>query len=114
MNYKALKNYFATPRMTTDEFELSRIKCGFHYVIDSLYFDDGISKFPTWATGRVRMEQGLTKVGWNRFGECFVNGRRFDRFDLISPLRKEHFSEIFVICGMVGAAILIAILYFTR
>jgi len=114
MKYKELIHYFAQPRMNTWEFENSKLKCDFHYVINNVYFDDGISEYPSMVSGAVRMERGLTLVCWNRFGECFIKGRRFNEFDLISPLRKVNYSQIFVIAGGVGISVLVAILYITR
>ena len=114
MIYKDLILYFAQPRMSTWEFENSKLKCDLYYVINSVYFDDGISEYPSMVSGVVRMERGVTPVCWNRFGECFIKGRRFSEFDLISPLRKENYSRIFVIAGGIGLCVLIAFLYFTR
>jgi hypothetical protein len=109
-----LNNLFAKKRLTINEFEHSKIRCGFHFVFNSVYFDDAKSEYPSSVSGGVQMERGTTPVLWNKFGEAFIKGKRFDQFDLISPLIKENYSQIFVIAGLILSVLLITILYFLR
>ena len=78
------------PRFTTEEMESSKLKCGFHFEISSMYYDDLKKDLPSHAFGWVIPPVGKPiRAVWDRNGQCLVDQVRMLTYDLARPTQSE-------------------------
>ena len=115
MNIKKSIKEFFKPRLTTQEMEFSETRCGCDHEIISLFFDDNKPHFPTMAMGYIDTGQVIKIMAtWNQHGECMVNFRRMNSFDLLTESQKEFEEAKPVFIGMLCFIAIITLSFIIR
>jgi len=70
-------------RLTTQDFENSKTRCGFDFTIKTILFGDHKPFYPTKVHGYVSDQGETISASWNHLGKCTFCGSRKISFDLV-------------------------------